>query len=313
MAVGAGGETVFGGDSTAFSFASRSGGYGERWANIIYGHYLNFYAKEVNSSVMSLSAQTGNLLLPGTTSGAYPFTVGIVPTDRIDLRGGGLSINSATTSAGTGTIYADGGTTVTGDGDCLFTTELAVGDIISEDDGATARITAIIDDNTLHTDTILTSVSGFPQSFQHTHTGLRFNGSGHATSYNSEPTAIHGLPYIVNSTNYTAQTSATTYADYIPTTDGYYRITFLGNITRAASSSSTLGPVWITYKDARDSATKNQTNTTFSTTANVTNISTSANLTAYCQAGTAITCTVNYTSSGGTTMRYNTDIIIEKF
>jgi hypothetical protein len=230
---------------------------------------------------------------------------------------GTMAISTNINPVGGIVVSDDGGgagTTGTGDGSDNLTNLFSVGDIIFFNGlGEYAFITSV-DATTVGLDRPVTSNEPDSNTYIACQRQLLFNNAtGTASRYAHEATALHGLPSIVATSSSTAKTNTAAYTGYIPVTTGYYRVTFLANITRAASSSSTLGPAWITYKDARDGALKNQTNTTFTISNNTTNVSTSASITAYCQAGQAILCSINQTTSGGTTMMFNADFIIEKF
>jgi len=105
----------------------------------------------------------------------------------------------------------------------------------------------------------------------------------------------------------TAQGAAlTTTTLYTTTTSGLYTLTFYGKVTRAATTSSTLGPFSVTYTDPDATVTT------------LTNYSTSPNSTVsgiiygsfqfYAASGTAVQYAVPYASSGATSMQYNMHI-----
>ncbi len=107
----------------------------------------------------------------------------------------------------------------------------------------------------------------------------------------------------------------------LPTT-ALYQITGYLKKTTAATTSSTLGPLTITYTDGGDStsltptlawltsagaiATSNATNS-----ATVTGLNTIVPFTFYGKTGTGVTFTLTYTSSGATAMVYEAHICLE--
>jgi hypothetical protein len=103
---------------------------------------------------------------------------------------------------------------------------------------------------------------------------------------------------------------------------GMYRLNGWTKVTRAATTSSTSGPLTITFTEGTDStsltptiswitsagavATTNATNVT-----TVTGSNTFDNFTFFAKAGVAITYTFTYTSSGATTMQFDLHMRLE--
>lgn len=214
-----------------------------------------------------------------------------------------------------GTIYNDGTTTVTGDGSCAFETEVHVGDIIVESDGARATVVSITDDNELTTDVPLTADSGDPQSFSVVHNNLSIS-SGVAKFYNGQATVLGGLPaetVFVHTTN----TAALSTALIAPEVSGYFRVSYNAKISRAATTSSTLGPFQLGYLDAdavSDTVNINDGKTTTANTASCGSCTNSISgvFLVHPKAGHALSASLGYTSSGATSMQYVVSIIVEK-
>lgn len=157
---------------------------------------------------------------------------------------------------------------------------------------------------------------------------LTIDTNGIVTRYNNIATVSNGIPAEYATIDLTAQgaaigagatANATLYA--VPAAGvGMYRISWYLKVTRAATSSSTLGALTIKYTDGTDNvaqtitcggntqagayATTNTGNTTTSVLAGV--------LIVYAASSTNITYGVAYTSSGATSMQFEVHIKVEK-
>jgi hypothetical protein len=102
-----------------------------------------------------------------------------------------------------------------------------------------------------------------------------------------------------------------------PSDNGFYRVSFSGYITRAATVSSVLGGAngfRITYTNAIDSVTRTTPANLFSTsTLNTTQAIVSGTFIVHAKQNTNITFDFGYTSVGATTMQYRLDVFVERF
>lgn len=102
-----------------------------------------------------------------------------------------------------------------------------------------------------------------------------------------------------------------------PAADGFYQVCWVATLTRAATTSSTLGPLQIRYTNAADNVVKtwpsaNVNNVNQAATNNTGTGVISGSQTIFCKASTAIQYLMGYTSSGATTMQYALDITVIK-
>ncbi len=148
---------------------------------------------------------------------------------------------------------------------------------------------------------------------------LTVNGSGVCTVYKGLTTTRGGLAPILNSAFSTAQSAAISGANIIASGSGYavgmWRISFVANITTAASVSSALGGTTgfqITFTNANGDTLSKTTNLTSPTISagNTTSTSVSGDLYCYAGASTNITYSFGYTSSG-TAMVYDIAVYAE--
>ncbi len=139
------------------------------------------------------------------------------------------------------------------------------------------------------------------------------------TTYNSIATVANGVPSILAVSDLTAQGAAigatTLYA--VPAAGaGFYEVSWVATVTRAATTSSVLGGAGgfqIIYTDADDSVVKTSNPTTvISSAGNTTATSISGVFCAYCKASSNLQYSFGYTSVGGTAMQYNLHISIKK-
>jgi hypothetical protein len=149
------------------------------------------------------------------------------------------------------------------------------------------------------------------------------NTSGLITKYNNVTTAANGVAAVITSIDLTAQAAAQSgVALFTPPAAGMYRISFAITLTRAASSSSTVGAnVGVNYTSG-DGATAQAQNVPMwivSSTTATTDSGSAANtvgttligsITIY-SSTTAVTFDVGYTSSGVTTMQYACRVRVE--
>lgn len=121
------------------------------------------------------------------------------------------------------------------------------------------------------------------------------------------------LPPIVAEVDLTAQAAAVAATILLtPAVTGMYKIIAYLKVTRAATTSSTLGAVTITYSDGTDSVAQSvimlgQTQAAVAGSTNAGNATTSvltASLRIWAVAGTAIKYAIAYVNSGATTMQY---------
>jgi hypothetical protein len=99
---------------------------------------------------------------------------------------------------------------------------------------------------------------------------------------------------------------------FTPVVSGFYKINFYLKVTRAATTSSTLGSLTITFSDGTDSVAQsivaqgqNQLGATGTTVATNTTVAIlTGTVDIWAVAGTAVKYAIGYTSSGTTTMQY---------
>lgn len=144
---------------------------------------------------------------------------------------------------------------------------------------------------------------------------------GKTNNYNNIATVGNGVPAEYAQVNLTAQGAAigatTLYA--VPATGaGMYRVSFVAKVTRAATTSSTLGGAGgfqAIYTDQDDSVvvtTGLVTNISGATlTGNTTQIVYAGSIVVNAKASTNIQYQFGYTSSGATTMQYNMHVRVE--
>jgi hypothetical protein len=149
--------------------------------------------------------------------------------------------------------------------------------------------------------------------------GAQSKFTGKITTYNNVATVQGGVPSIVANVALTAQTAsiaATTLYAVPASQGGMYRVCYHAFRTRAATTSSTLGPITFTATQTVDSVNRTWPQ------ASITNISTNTTNTtagqyANClvleaKASTNIQYIMGYTSSGATTMEYALYITAER-
>lgn len=140
--------------------------------------------------------------------------------------------------------------------------------------------------------------------------------------YNGIDTVLCGIPYLVATVNLTTQAAAiaTTTIYAVPaTTTGVYKINWNAKVTRAATTSSTLGGLTITYTDpdgvvqtiSAGGQLANGTIALTATTNNTTTVLLGYTITLNCKASTNIQYAFAYASSGATTMQYNINLNVE--
>jgi hypothetical protein len=145
---------------------------------------------------------------------------------------------------------------------------------------------------------------------------------GKVATYNSITTAgPTGIPVVVAVSNLTSQgaaiTATTVYA--VPAAGaGMYRVAWCASVTRAATTSCTLGGTTafqVVYTDVNDSVVKTsnpQSITNYTSIVNATGSTVSGTFNVYAKASTNIQYAFGYTSSGATTMLYDLNITVEK-
>ena len=172
-------------------------------------------------------------------------------------------------------------------------------------------------------------VSGTNKFFLHDTGGAQSSLAGKVTTYNGFATTNNGLSSVVSFADKTAQGAAiaATLLYVVPAGgNGVYRISWVATVTRAATTSSTLGGATgfqIDYVDPDDSVTKltpqagasaagvnqafsqiNQGNTTATVA--------SGCVVVQAKAATNINYRFGYTSAGATTMQYNLHVRVEQ-
>ena len=139
-------------------------------------------------------------------------------------------------------------------------------------------------------------------------------------TYNNVATVANGIASIVATSDLTAQGAAigatTIYA--VPAAGaGMYRITWMATITRAATTTATLGGstgFQAQFTDVNDSVVKLQNPTSqnnFTTSSNATGSTVSGVVVGYCKASTNLQYQFGYTSSGATSMQYDLSMRVE--
>jgi len=128
------------------------------------------------------------------------------------------------------------------------------------------------------------------------------------------------LPVEAAEVDLTAQTAAISATTLLtPSVSGLYRISVYLKVTRAATTSSTLGALTIAFTDASDSVAQSlvvglRTEAGATATTNAGN-ATSSKLVGQCivnaKAAVAITYAIAYVSSGTTTMLYEAHLKVE--
>lgn len=151
-------------------------------------------------------------------------------------------------------------------------------------------------------------------------TKTQFGTTGLCVTYNGLTTTNQGLAALVASSNLTTQgaaiTATTIYA--VPSTGvGMYRVSWMATITRAATTSCTLGGTngfQVKFTDQNDSVVKTSNPTGvghMTSSVNATGTTVSGVAYAYCKASTNLQYLFDYTSSGVTSMQYDLSIRVE--
>lgn len=103
---------------------------------------------------------------------------------------------------------------------------------------------------------------------------------------------------------------------YAVVTDGFYTVNYCATVTRAATTSSTLGALqlkWTGPDNVVKTWPSNNTNGLNQAATNATGTAViGGSVTVYAKAGSNLQYIMGYTSSGGTTMQYSLHIIIQK-
>lgn len=137
--------------------------------------------------------------------------------------------------------------------------------------------------------------------------------TGKTTTYNNIATVDNGVPSELGNANLTGQTAAKAATTlYTPAATGRFRISIYLKVTTAASVSSVLGPVTITYTDGTDSVAQSvvmalQTEAGAVATTNVGNLTTSilsGTLYIYALTAVPIQYAIAYTSVNAAEMAY---------
>lgn len=135
----------------------------------------------------------------------------------------------------------------------------------------------------------------------------------HGSAANVVPVVLASVDLVTQAAAISATTIVT------PAVTGWYRINAYVKVTRAATTSSTLGALTITYTDGTDSVAQSQvvglqTQAGAIATTNAGNTTASklaGNVAIYAKAGVAIQYAIAYTSSGTTTMQYEAHLKLE--
>lgn len=140
------------------------------------------------------------------------------------------------------------------------------------------------------------------------------------TLYNNIATVSNGVPSEVATVDLATQGAAigaTTI--YTPTATGSFRVSCYLQVTRAATTSSTLGTVTITYNDGDGNVAQSVVmaleNAAGATATSATTNTTATNLNGemyiYARTGVAIQYAIGYASSGATSMQYAAHLKVE--
>ena len=137
------------------------------------------------------------------------------------------------------------------------------------------------------------------------------------TNYNSTALVNSGVAHEVahvDVLNQTASIAKTTVYAVPASGEGFYRVSWIASINRAATTSSTLGLFRTYATDPLDSQEKmwNPVVGYTSLTANAITSCISGVQYCYCKASTNLGYAIDYTSVGATTMRYDLHITVEK-
>lgn len=145
--------------------------------------------------------------------------------------------------------------------------------------------------------------------------------TGKITEYNNIATVSAGVPAIYGEQNLTAQTAAVAATTlYTPAATGMFRIVVTLKVTTAATTSSTLGAVTITYTSGDGSVAQSQVMllstaagaaATTSTTNSTTTSTLSGVLIIHAVTGVAIQYAIGYASVGATAMQYSAHLKVE--
>ena len=145
--------------------------------------------------------------------------------------------------------------------------------------------------------------------------------TGTISKYNNITTVSGGVPAIYATADLTAQSAAKAATTlYTPTATGGFRITCALKVTTAATTSSTLGAVTITYTSGDGSVAQSivmnmdtaaGASATTSTTNSTTTSTLSGVLVIYALTGVAIQYAIAYVSSGATAMQYSAHLKCE--
>jgi hypothetical protein len=149
-------------------------------------------------------------------------------------------------------------------------------------------------------------------------TKYEINNSGIVDNYGGQTTVKNGLAPILDTSIKTAQSAALSATSLVSSTPaaGMWRVSFVANITTAASVSSTLGGTagfQITFTNGNGDAVSKTSNPTTPTisAANTTGTSISGDFYCYAGSATSITYSFGYTSSGTTAMQYDIAVYAE--
>ena len=150
---------------------------------------------------------------------------------------------------------------------------------------------------------------------------LTVDVTGLCTAYNGIAVVDNGIPSEVGHANPISQSAAIPATTlYTPTKTGRYRISVYAQVGRAATTSSTLGPVTITYTDGTNAQVAQSVvvgcqDTTgarvTSTTTNTANAMLIGEIYIRALTGVAIQYAIGYASSGATTMLYDAQLTCE--
>lgn len=135
---------------------------------------------------------------------------------------------------------------------------------------------------------------------------------GKISTYNGIATVGNGVPSEVATVDLTGQSAAigstTLYA--VPASGaGLYKITYYAKVTRAATTSSTLGALTVGWTDVDDSVV--QSNASATNTGNTTTSFLSSSFVVNAKASTNITYQTAYATSGATSMLYSLHVKVE--
>jgi len=253
--------------------------------------------------------QGGNLFVNGRVQGLTLNTTGSVQVNGVALAASHLS-NGVT---GSGTVVLATGASLTNatlNNPTLNTATLSTANLTSPTLSNATLSNATVNTATLNTATLNSPTLTTPNIGVASGTSLdlgkvTLSSAGMVTKYNNVTTKGTGIGAIFGSVTLTAQGAAITATNLYTATVGLYRVCYDVQVTRAATTSSSVG-VTIGWN--------NGSAQTKSSTAVATNVLNAEDGNCYVMNSTAanITYATTYSSSGGTSMQYALRVTAEQ-